>query len=73
MDNGVPTPSALADYGEAAILSGGALVKGVSAVVVGSNDQGTLVNMLANDGLTVLSTANEIPELQFFFTGGPTA
>jgi hypothetical protein len=73
VSNGTQSLSALADYGEAVIISGGALVKDVSAVTVGSNDQGTLLNMLADDGVTVLSTVAEIPELQFTFTGGPTA
>jgi peptidase A4-like protein len=80
-DNGVPVPNALADFGLAAIASGGASAVTGSGpksdqsfeITVGENDQGTLVNMLANDGSTVLSVASEAPELQFNFVGGPTS
>lgn len=70
---GVVSISALADYGTASFVGGGALVKGTNAVTIGANDQGTLMNMLANDGSTVLSTATETPQLQLAFTGGPAA
>jgi hypothetical protein len=78
--NGVATPTALADYGEAVMAEAGAAGTSISEgksetdpVYVGSNDQGILINMFANDGVTMLSNAVEVPELQFYFTGGFTA
>jgi hypothetical protein len=79
--NGVPVLQALADFGVAGFLFGGAVdidsTNGQKAafdlVTVGENDQGTLLNMLANDGVTVLAQAQERPGLVFFFTGGTVA
>jgi hypothetical protein len=71
-DNGTLTPSALADYGQA-IMNGGAMVKNADVLTVGENDESTLVNMIADNGVTVLSTVEESPELCYIFTGGPTA
>jgi hypothetical protein len=74
--NGVPVPGPLADFGIAGFQFGGAIdaaKSGTSLVTVGENDQGTLLNMIANDGVTVLSIAEERPGLVMFFTGGASA
>jgi len=79
--NGVPVVQALAAFGIAGFLFGGAVdidsTNGQKAafdlLTIGENDQGTLLNMLANDGVTVLSQAQERPGLVFFFTGGTLA
>jgi Peptidase A4 family len=79
--NGVQVLQALADFGIAGFLFGGAVdidsTNGQKAafdlVTVGENDQGTLLNMIANDNVTVLSQAQERPGLVFFFTGGALA
>jgi hypothetical protein len=81
VQNGVPVTTALADFGETGFLSGGAVEidnsNGQKAafdlLTVGENDQGTLLSMLANDGVTVLSQAVERPGLVLFFTGGASA
>ena len=44
-----------------------------SLLTVGENDQGSLFNMIANDGVTVLCQAQDRPGLVFFFTGGTSA
>jgi hypothetical protein len=77
LENGVPVAQGLADFGISGFLFGGALdvtsgsvQKGpVSLVTLGEGDQGTLLNMLANDGVTVLAEAQERPGLTIFFTG----
>jgi hypothetical protein len=78
--NGNPVPSALADFGIAGFLYGGALnitsgtvQKGpVNLVTVGEADQGTLLNMIADDGVTILAESQERPGLTFFFfASGP--
>jgi hypothetical protein len=42
-------------------------------VTVGENDQGTLLNMTADDGVTILSVAQEEPALTFQYGPGPQA
>jgi hypothetical protein len=79
--NGVVVVTALADFGIASFLFGGAVEIVIpsgqkatnSLLTVGENDQGTLLNMLANDGVTLLSQTQERPGLVFFFTGGTSA
>jgi Peptidase A4 family len=74
--NGVGVPGALADFGVTGFQTGGAIdaaKSGTSLVTVGENDQGTLLNMIADDNVTVLSIAEELPGLVMFFTGGPSA
>jgi hypothetical protein len=76
-ENGVPVPQALADFGATGFLFGGAVELDSSTggktafdlLTVGESDRGTLLNMLANDGVTVLSEAVERPGLVLFFTG----
>jgi Peptidase A4 family len=78
VQNGVPVAGALANYGEAVMPSAGAVATtsdGAKSdtntpVTVGENDQGTLLNMLADDGVTVLSTAQEEPALTFQYAPG---
>jgi hypothetical protein len=77
--NGKAVPGILADYGEASIIEGDAVgtstqggKTSANAFFVGENDQGTLWQMLADDGVTIISEANEVPGLQFVYTGGPT-
>lgn len=74
--NGKAVPDNLADYGEASIIEGDAIGTSVvsskteaNAFFVGENDQGTLHQMLADDGETVISEASETPGLKFFYTG----
>jgi hypothetical protein len=72
--------SVLADYGEAMMSMAGAVgsnVRGTSGkgnqIAVGQNDQGQLIDMTANDGVTILSVAAEAPGLTFTFLGGDQA
>jgi len=74
--DGKPVPGLLADYGEASIIEGDAIGTSTSGgktfangVFVGENDQGTLHQMLGDDGITVISEASEVPGLKFFYTG----
>jgi len=74
--NGKAVPDNLADYGEASMIEGDAIGTSVvsnkteaNAFFVGENDQGTLHQMLADDGETVISEASEVPGLKFFYTG----
>ncbi|MFI5188195.1 MAG: G1 family glutamic endopeptidase [Chitinophagales bacterium] len=81
VDNGVPTPAALADFAEAVMVTGGAAgtnpggtgKNATDSFIIGNDDQGTLWTMLANDGVTKLSVPGELPELVFRFTGGANA
>jgi hypothetical protein len=74
-ENGQAVPGALAEFGEAVMLSGGALgsdiVSGKGSavsVIVGENDGGQLLNMVAADG-NLLAEASENPELIFTYVG----
>jgi Peptidase A4 family len=76
VQDGKVTPGLLADYGEASIIEGDAIGTSTdsgktfaSGVFVGENDQGTLHQMLADDGVTVISEASEVPGLKFVYTG----
>jgi hypothetical protein len=75
--NGKAVPGPLADYGEASMIEGDAVgmsTQGGKTIAntffVGENDQGVLHQMVADDGVTIISEANEVPGLQFFYTGG---
>ncbi len=74
--NGIAVPGTLADYGEASMIEGDAIGTSTESgktfangVFVGENDQGTLHQMLADDGVTVISEASEVPGLKFLYTG----
>jgi hypothetical protein len=74
--NGVPVANELCDFGEAVMVNATAIGTTTSAgkvesstITVGQNDQGTLLNMLADDGVTVIAQADEGPELEFYYTG----
>src|SRR5262249_49318322 len=61
-EDGKAVPGTLADYGEASIIEGDAIGTSTSGgktfangVFVGENDQGTLHQMLGDDGETVIS------------------
>jgi hypothetical protein len=64
-------PQALADYGQA-VMNGGALLVDKTEVTVGEETSGILLNMIADDGITIMSMASEEPELQFWCTNDPT-
>lgn len=73
---GKAVPLPLADYGEASIIEGDAIGTSTDSgktfangIFVGENDQGTLHQMLADDGVTVISEASEVPGLKFLYTG----
>lgn len=75
--NGKAVPGPLADYGEASIIEGDAVGTSTeggkteaNTIFAGENDQGTLHQMVADDGVTIISEASEVPGLQFLFTGG---
>jgi hypothetical protein len=76
VQNGQGVAGILADYGEASIIEGDAVgtstaggKTSANAIFVGENDQGILHQMLADDGVTIISEANEVPGLQFLYTG----
>jgi hypothetical protein len=74
-EDGQPVPGALAEFGNAVMVSGGAVGSNVNegkgsavSVIVGENDGGQLLNMVAADGNT-LCEASESPELIFTYVG----
>jgi len=74
--NGKAVPGTLSDYGEASIIEGDAVGTSTdsgktiaNSFFVGENDQGTLHQMLADDGVTIISEASEVPGLKFLYTG----
>lgn len=74
--DGKAVPGPLADYGEASIIEGDAIGTSsdsgktiATGFFVGENDQGTLHQMLADDGVTIISEADEVPGLRFLYTG----
>jgi hypothetical protein len=68
-----PIPQSLADFGEAVMISGGAVgeqpgnLKSNVSVTVGDNDGGQLIPMTNSANQDLLATASEIPELTFSY------
>jgi len=75
--NGTAVPQALADFGIASFMFGGAVEFDATnggkttqdLLTLGENDQATLINMVAADNVTLIAQAEEQPGLVIFYSG----